>query len=330
MADNIVLEEIRSQISSGLIQGAAVRTNLSEETIAAGIQAGDIPMSPESRFDIASTGKVFTAGCTALLALEGKIDLDAPFTEYFPEHELGKKCDITIRDLASHASGFDNSKPYAADSPGENIQRLALWMPVNPRRSTFCYSCGNYILLGKIIERISGMDLDALSRRLLWDPLKMHSTTWNAPGPGPLEVQHHFPTRAPGEHNDDVCFRVGVPMGSGSAFSTAGDMFLFVNDIVERKTFPQAYYDLICAPEFFQEGKPCRSFGWDMRTDALPAGLSPRTIHHTGFTGQSIFADPETGICGAVLTSRTGNWALAKTARSRIMELIIQTAREKR
>ena len=329
MADKIVLDEIQQQISSGLIQGAVVRTNFSEETIAMGIQAGQIPMSAESRFDIASTGKVFTAACTALLALEGKLDLDAPFTEYLPEHILKGKCDITIRDLASHSSGFDNSKPYAADTPEENMERLNVWTPVNPRRSTFCYSCGNFSLLGKIVERVSGMDLDALSRKLLWEPLNMSKTTWNPPGPGPFEVQHHFPTREPGLHNDDVCYRVDVPMGSGSVFSTAGDMFLFVDDIIKRKTFSGAYYDLIEKAEFFQDGKPCRSFGWDMRTESLPAGLSPRTIHHTGFTGQSIFADPETGICGVVLTSRTGNWLQAKGARSRIMELIIQTSRKR-
>ena len=327
MADKIVLDEIHEQINSGLIQGAVVRTNLSENTISAGIQAGDIPMSAQSRFDIASTGKVFTAACVALLSLDGKIDLDAPFTEYLPEHILGKDCNITIRDLASHSSGFDNSKPYAADSAEEGMKQICLWRPVNPRRSTFCYSCGNFILLGKIAERVSGMDLDALSRKLIWDPLNMKDTTWNAPGAGPFEVQHHFPTRDPGLHNDDVCFRTNVPMGSGSAFSTAGDMFLFMNDIIERKCFPAAYYDLICKPEFYLDGKPCRTFGWDIRADVLPAGLSSHTIHHTGWTGQSLFADPETGICGVVLTSRTGDWNIAKSARCRIMDLMIQAAK---
>ena len=325
MAEKIVIDEIRNQIDSGVIQGAVVRTNLSEETIAMGIQAGDIPMSADSRFDRASTGKVFTAACVALLALEGKIDLDAPFTEYLPEHISGKNCKITIRDLAAHASGFDNSKPYVADTPEENFQRICQWLPANPRRTSFCYSCGNYLLLGKVAERVSGMDLDTLSRKLLWEPLKMEKTTWNAPGPGPFEVQHHFPTRVPGVHNDDTCYRVNVPLGNGSVFSTAGDMFLFVNDIIKREMFPEAYYDLICKVEFFQKGKPCRSFGWDMRDEHLPAGLSPRTIHHTGFTGQSIFADPETGICGVVLTSRTGDWNIAKAGRSRIMELIIKS-----
>ena len=68
MADQIVLDEIREQISTGLIQGAVVRTNLSDETIAMGVQFGNIPMSAESRFDIASTGKIFTAACAAVFA----------------------------------------------------------------------------------------------------------------------------------------------------------------------------------------------------------------------------------------------------------------------
>lgn len=69
-------------------------------------------MTVHSRFDIASVGKVFTAACCALLAADGELEPDAPFTRYLPEHVLGKSCNITVRDLAMHAGGFDNSKPY--------------------------------------------------------------------------------------------------------------------------------------------------------------------------------------------------------------------------
>ncbi len=321
-----VLNEIQRQIDSGLIQGAAVRTNRNTETIALGIQAGTIPITAQSRFDIASTGKVFTAACVALLALDGKINPDAPFTEYLPDHQLGKECTVTVRDLAAHASGFDNSKPYCSADHTDFMQKLYAWMPEAPRRSTFTYSCGNYILLGKIAEKVSGMDLDTLARKLLWEPLGMTRTTWLAPGAGPYEVQHHHPTRSPGIHNDEVCFLADVPLGSGSAFSTADDMFLFLNDIIQRKVFPAAYYDLILKPDFYA-GEKIRSFGWDMSKDGRPDGLSEQTIHHTGWTGQSIFADPVTGICGVVLTSRTGDWDLAKEGRKRIMEQIIQTSK---
>ena len=235
-----VMDEIQYQIDSGLIRGAVVRTSLNSEPFCLGIQAGTLPMSRNSRFDIASTGKVFTAACVALLAERGEIDLDAPFTEYLPEHCLNGQCDITIRDLASHASGFINDKPYRDSDHAEFMRKLYAWRPQNPRRTSFTYSCGNYILLGKIANKVSGMDLDTLSRKLIWEPLNMTSTTWNAPGPGENEVQHHFPDRTPGEHNDEVCFLAGIPLGSGSAFSTADDMFAFLNDIVERKIFSDA------------------------------------------------------------------------------------------
>ena len=326
MTDKTVLDEIQRQIDSGLIQGAAVRTNRNDETIALGIQAGAIPMTARSRFDIASTGKVFTAACVALLALDGKIDLDAPFTEYLPDHALGKDCTITVRDLAAHASGFDNDKPYCSADHTEFMRKLYAWMPKDPRRTTCTYSCGNYVLLGKIAEKVSGTDLDSLARKLLWEPLGMTHTTWLAPGAGPHEVQHHHPTREPGVHNDETCYLADVPLGNGSAFSTADDMFLFLNDIIQRNVFPAAYYDLILKPDF-NAGGEIRSFGWDMSPDGRPEGLSEQTIHHTGWTGQSLFADPVTGICGAVLTSRTGDWGLAKEGRKRIMELIIQNSK---
>lgn len=318
-----VLTEIQNQISAGLIQGAVVRTSLNETPITGGIQAGTIPMSAESRFDIASTGKVFTAACVALLSLKGEIDLDAPFTKYLPDHKLGKDCNITVRDLGAHASGFDNSKPYTQADHGEFMRQLYAMLPANPRRTTFIYSCANYILLGKILNKVTGLDLDTLARQMLWEPLGMVHTTWNAPGAGENEVQHHEPTRPCGEHNDTVCYLAGIPLGSGSVFSTAGDMLLFLRDIVERNVFPAAYYDLIGKEEFHYNGT-IRSFGWDMTPAARPAGLSEKTIFHTGWTGQSIFADPGTGFYGAVLTSRTGGWLEAKQGRIRIVEKLLQ------
>ena len=323
MNHQCIADELQQQIDSGLIQGGVVCTSFNEEPVALGMQTESIPMSADSRFDIASVGKVFTASCTALLYLQGKIDIDAPFTEYLPEHKLGKNCSITIRDLAAHASGFDNSKPYCSADQKEFMQKICEWMPANPRRSSFIYSCGNYALLGKILNKVTSLDLNALAEKLLWQPLGMTHTTWNAPGAGPFEVLHHHPTRPCGEHNDETCFQAGIPLGNGSVFSTAKNMYLYLKDIIERKHFPAAYYDLIEKAEFTHDGH-CRSFGWDMSPGGCPAGLSEKTIHHTGWTGQSIFADPQTGFCGAVLTSRLGNWLEAKKGRMRIVERILQ------
>lgn len=309
MKRDAVIAEMKRQVESGLVQGVVAIANTNHEYYTYGTQdiAGNEPMTERSRFDIASVGKIFTTGCCGLLYCAGELDIDAPFTEYLPEHALGKNCRITVRDLANHAGGFDNSKPYHDTDPDAFFRKLMQQMPVRPRRTMYEYSCYNFITLGKIVERISGMDLDKLSRKLLWGPLGMTNTTWNPPGPGPDEVQHHDPVRFCGFHNDRVCADYGMPLGSGSAFSTAGDLLLYLDDIVNRKTFPEKYYELISTPDF-RDGNTQRSFGWDMSPASKPAELSDRTISHTGWTGQTVFADAGTGVCGVVMTSRIGDY----------------------
>ena len=141
--------EALSQIDSGLIQGA-VFTASGMPVIAVGKQCVhpvERAMTEHSRFDIASVGKVFTAGCCALLTVDGKLNPDAPFVSYLPEYRDGKS-DITVRDLAMHVSGFDNSKPY--DSADREVFHRELFRkrPVRPRLEAFEYACSNFILLG--------------------------------------------------------------------------------------------------------------------------------------------------------------------------------------
>ena len=173
--------EAQTQIASGLIQGAVIAV-AGGPAAAAGLQCvhpAEKPMTVHSRFDIASVGKVFTAACCALLAADGELEPDAPFTRYLPEHVLGKSCNITVRDLAMHAGGFDNSKPYDSDDVEIFNRELFGKRPVRPRLEAFEYACSNFILLGKIAERISGTDLDTLARERIWKPLGMDRTQSN-------------------------------------------------------------------------------------------------------------------------------------------------------
>ncbi len=316
-------QEALRQIQSGLIQGAVFTATGAEvyPVIAVGkqcIHPVEKPMTEHSRFDIASVGKVFTAGCCALLVADGRLDPDAPFVTYLPEY-CDPECRITVRDLAMHVSGFDNSKPYDSEDPEVFHRELYRKRPVRPRLEAFEYSCFNFILLGKIAERISGTDLETLARERIWKPLGMKRTQWNAPGEGPDEVELWFPNRPAGQHNDGVCFHCGFPLGSGSCFSTAGDLLLFVRDLLDQNHFPRIYYELLTTCGFEKNGDR-RSFGWDMRESQRPRNLSPRTIYHTGWSGQTICADPESGFAAVVLTSRTGDHNEAILGRARIIE----------
>lgn len=316
-------QEALKQIDSGLIQGAVFTANGGMLVIAVGkqcIHPVERAMTERSRFDIASAGKVFTAGCCALLIADGKLDPDAPFVSYLPEY-WDKNSDITIRDLALHVSGFDNSKPYNSPDMEVFYHELFHKRPIRPRLEAFEYACSNFILLGMIVERLSGQRLDAVANQRLWTPLGMSQTRWDAPGEGPDEVEFHFPNRPAGQHNDQTSYYCGFPLGLGSCFSTAKDMMLFAQDILERKQFPAEYYDLISTCGF-EKNSARRSFGWDMRAAHRPSGLSEQTIFHTGFTGQTICVDPESDFAAVVLTSRTGDHEEAIRGRMRIIEAL--------
>lgn len=315
-------QEALAQIDRGLIQGAVFALGGEGPATAVGwqrVKPEKRPMTSESRFDIASAGKTFTASCCAILASQGRLDLDVPFTRYLPEHALGPSCAITVRDLAMHTSGFDNSKPYNSADSDVFLRELMRKVPVRPRREAFEYACSNFILMGLIVERISGQGLEEIAARHIWSPLGMTRTQWTAPGDGPDEVEHWHPNRTPGSHNDEVCYNCPFPIGSGSCFSTAPDLLKFLRDILARKQFAQSYYELICNCGFAKNGAR-RSFGWDMSVEHRPRHCSDQAIYHSGFTGQSICVDPDTGFCAAVLTSRVGDWQEAYQGRVRIME----------
>ena len=285
-----------------------------------------IPVSAETRCDIASVGKLFTVSLCALLVADGRLDPDAPFTEYLPEHVLAKEnCRITVRDLASHSGGFDNSKPYQLPDPAQFLEKLWQKRPVWPRRERFEYACSNFIYLGKIIEKLTGLDLDAAARKMLWGPLGMTHTTWNPiPDDGHVMEYADPPDRRIGDHNDASCFYFPAPLGNGSVFTTVGDMRLFLSDMLHRRHFPAAYYDLLFKPEY-EQGGVRRTFGWDMKGPNSPTymtdetGFSDQAICHSGWTGPAVAVDPVRGRAAVVLGNRIGDMLASRLGRISIL-----------
>lgn len=336
-------ENARAIIADGLCAGFAMADADDGPVLCDGLQCfweKRLPMTPRSRFDIASVGKTFTAALAAQLVAEGLLDPDAPFTDYLPEHVLAKEgCAITARDLATHSSGFNNSKPYeAAKSWQEFLELLFAKRPVRPRGAAFEYSCSNFILLGKIVERLTGLDLDTAARKRLWGPLGMDSTTWN-----PVEDDGNVVEFSPdtysgtglrriGDHNDLSCHLFGLPLGNGSVFTTIGDMRLFLSDLLHRRNFQKEYYDLLFAESYVGpslDGRLVRrSFGWDMISEGTDSGIGPgigfssTAIAHTGWTGMTAIVDPGLGFAGAFLSNRLGGgirYKEAKNGRARVL-----------
>ena len=280
------------------------------------------PMPADALFDMMSVTKTIVATAAAQLVAEGRLDPDAPFTKYLPEHVLGPNCDITVRDLATHSGGFDDTRPYTAK--GKDYQR-DIWKkrPTWKRRERFCYTCYNLIMIGRIVERLTGKRLDAACKERVFDPLGMTDSRW-WPVTGPdlaRTVQIMKTPKLIGICQDGQSQRNKLPQGNAGVFSTAADMLKFVTDILHRKTFKKDVYDLLYTPTFEHEtGR--RSWGWDMGPKARPAGWSAASIFHSGFSGQTIAIDPEAGFGGVVLTSRTAEHGTGIICRKRVLTIL--------
>jgi len=326
---------MRAYVAKGLFGGivcASNRGDLCAEGLRTLTPAGG-PMAVGSAFDLASVGKTQTAALCALLVADGRLDPDAPFTEYVTEHVLAKEnCRITVRDLATHSGGFDNAKPYMTPDVKEQFAKLYAKRPVRPRGEKFEYACSNFVYLGLIVEKLTGLDLDAAAKRLLWGPLGMTHTTWNTVVGDPDAVEfsrstYAGPVRKIGEHNDLCAYYAPRPMGNGSCFSTAPDMLKFCEDLLKREKFPQAYYDLQFAPSF-DKGGHRRSFGWDMTAAEstfakwTKTKFSDAAICHTGWTGPAIVVDPKRDFAGVVLASQTAGKERTMGPRLNLLELM--------
>ena len=328
-----VRREAVKLVADGLFLGIAVGRNDCAEPVYVGRSGPSdaaAPVDELTRFDLASVSKTITASVCATLVTDGLLDPDAPFTEYFPEHALGKSCAITVRELATHSSGFGNfsARRYCEDSVRHGgatgfESELRETLPERPR-GTYCYSCYNYALLGTVAERAGGKRLDRLAAERVFGPLGMaRSGWWPVPDDGhvvevPLRMKDGK-LRKVGEVHDEVARYAGRPIGNAGAFSTLPDMMRFANDLLERRTFPAAHYDLLFNGTF-KQGKACRSFGFDLGENR-PEGFSPRTIHHTGFTGQFLCVDPELSFAGVVLTLRSPDAEATLAARRRLLSL---------
>ena len=318
--------EAQLQLDYRLIGGCVFCSTEHPEPVAMGTRLHSPerkePMSANALFDMMSVTKTIVATTAAQLVVEGKLDPDAPFTKYLPEHVLGENCDITVRDLATHSSGFDDSRPYA--KKGADFQR-DIWKkrPAWKRRERFCYACYNLIMLGRIAERITGKRLDALCKERVFDPLGMSDSRWWPVIGSDLSrtVQIMKKPSLIGVCQDGQSQMNKLPQGNAGVFSTAADMLKFVTDVLYRKAFKKEVYSLLYTPTFEHEtGR--RSWGWDMSPAQRPHGWSASTITHSGFSGQTIAIDPEAEFGGVVLTSRTSEHETGRICRMRILSIL--------
>ena len=287
-------------------------------------------MTEDTVFDLASLSKsVATATLIAQLVEQGKLKLDDRASKYLPQLNRPSTQAITVRDLLLHGAGLPPVDPlnnYSGD-PASALERALRVEPVAPRRGQFMYSDVGYIWLGALVQRISGEALDQLAQHALFEPLAMRDTRYLPPASwlpriAPTEItklRGPQPVLIHGTVHDPRAFRLGGVAGNAGVFSTAADlsryarMLLAGGELDGARVLSEASVAALTRAEAI--GGALRTPGFDARSEYSKLRghkLSRRAFGHGGYTGTSLWVDPERDLFVVFLSNRvhpdaTGN-----------------------
>lgn len=291
---------------------------------------GRVSYSPKSAavkestiYDLASLTKpiVTTTGVMMLVSRE-QIDLDAPVSRYFPLFGCAAKADwlsaITARQLLLHTSGLPAHREFfkTARNGLEVREQLFSEKLASPPGRKVEYSDLGFMLLGEVIERLTGKALDEFARQMIFEPLGMSDSCFNPTGRlrsrlAPTEKDTGYRKRQlHGEVDDANAFAMGGAAGHAGLFSTAGDVAVFAQMMLnggiyaQRRILPRPIVD-----EFTRRvavANSARALGWDVPTGKSSSGryFSEQSYGHNGFTGTSIWIDPRKGLFVILFTNR--------------------------
>ena len=266
-------------------------------------------------YDLASLTKVVGLTTAAMVLFdEGKLSLDAHVVEYLPEFTGGGRDEITIRQLLTHRSGLPAGRDLwkVARSPAQARQMvLETSLACKPDRC-FIYSDLGADVLGFVVERISGQPLDVFLEDRVFGPLGMTDTGFRPADSleyriAPTEVTppRGYPLR--GEVHDENAYVLGGVAGHAGVFSTAADLAVFAQMMLNGGYFNGVRVVSDSAVRIFttkQHGS--RALGWEMAEGGTASGeyLGPTAYGHTGYTGTSLWIDPERQMFVVFLTNR--------------------------
>src|SRR5262252_5675248 len=281
-------------------------------------------MTTDTIFDLASLTKVVATTTSIMMLVEqGKIRLSDAAVQFIPEMKGEGRDAITIENLLTHMSGFAPDFDLRDRWTGyeEAMKRLDREPLRTPPGTRFVYSDINYIALGEVVHRVSGMMLDEFARRNIFAPLGMRDTNFRpdaklrsriAPtekrrgqmsylGDSSADAGAEGEQWLRGQVHDPTSFRMGGVAGHAGLFSTADDLAIFCQMLLNGGDYGRARIlspltiATMTQPHAVAESGAARGLGWDIATtfssnrgDLFPLG----SFGHTGFTGTSIWIDP--------------------------------------
>ncbi|MCH7991109.1 MAG: serine hydrolase [Gemmatimonadetes bacterium] len=296
------------------------------------------PVTPTSIFDLASVSKVVgTTTATMMLVADGLLDLDAPVVSYLPWWSRGdeRKEDVTVRQLMLHRTGLIPFRTWYFEIEGMQAYKDAAAdepLQTAPGERT-SYSDIGIMTLAWVIEEISGQTLDDFLQERLWHPLGMLETRYRPestlrPRIAATELDTLYRNEMVwGTVHDENADAMGGVAGHAGLFSTVVDLSVFARMMLNDGVTPA------CSPGG-EPGEPCpvrrteerrlldpavldmfttrfdetssRALGWDTPSERSSGGdyVTNEAFGHTGYTGTSIWMDPELDVWVVLLTNR--------------------------
>ena len=279
--------------------------------------AADSPavLPDQTIYDLASLTKVIGTTTAAMILFdEGKLVLDEKVTHYLPGFGGGEKDLVTVRELLEHRSGLPAGRDLwrHAHSP-EEARQLVLDTPLeyHPGHGQV-YSDLGADILGWVVEAAAGMPLDRFLADRVFTPLGMHDTGFRPSDSlvyriAPTEVSppRGYPVR--GEVHDENAFALGGVAGHAGLFGTASDLAVFAQMMLNGGTYDGVRIVGDSTVHLFTaRAAGDRALGWEVADGTHGAGsyLSGSAYGHTGFTGTSIWIDPDRQMFVILLTNR--------------------------
>jgi CubicO group peptidase (beta-lactamase class C family) len=282
--------------------------------------ASRVPDPDSTLWDIASITKVVaTAASTMRLVDQGRLSLDAPVRRYLPRFSGGLKNQVTVRMLLDHTSGLKSYVPIykkAGRSRARMMDLLYAQPLLRAPGDSAEYSDLNSMLLGLLVESVSGTSLDRFAGTEVFDPLGMTETRFRPPARlkrriAPAGIWRGQPV--PGDVNDQNAAAFGGVAGHAGVFSTGMDLARFAQVWLRDGLAPRGrWVSPATMRQFLIKGprSGTRLLGWDSpeldgEEPSIYGTLITRSAYgHTGFTGTELWIDPSHDLFLVFLTNR--------------------------
>lgn len=280
-----------------------------------GYEAEAPPMRVDTPFDLASLTKVVaTLPVVLRLCARGVLSLDDPVQKWLPEFAGVGKERVTVRHLLAHQGGLPAYERYYRTLSGKAaiVQAAAREGLMYEPGAGPVYSDLGFVLLMAVVEAATGESFERVVQREVLTPFGLHGASW-APtdGPGlsgaaPTEHDERRGGVVRGYVHDENAFAMGGISGHAGLFATGRDVLEFGTTLLGggRGLLPRSLVELAIRPAGF--GDSSRGLGFQLPASGGWAGseVPPGTFAHTGFTGTSLWCDPQHDLCVVLLTNR--------------------------